>query len=140
LIIPAIDNSILVEPLNKFMVSALLNLHNTKEIEKAYKEAKNIIDSDGSINYSKITPSEIFTGDIISLPNFERFVSKNPEYRGVFNDWKKMFDKSIELSSTELKAFRDSTPYYKIRNLYDFLIEIRGKIKKNIKMKLNTNR
>lgn len=127
LIIPVLGNSILVEPLSKFMEFAFLNLHNTKEIERAYIESKNIIDNDGSLNYAKITPSTIFTGDDISLPNFESFVRKNPEYNGVFNDWKKMFDKSIELSLIELNAFRDSTPYEKIKKLYDFLIKIRGK-------------
>jgi hypothetical protein len=126
LIVPVLDNSILVSPLSKFMEFALLNLHTIKEIEQAYIEAKNIIDNDGSLNYGKITPSSIFIGDDISLPNFERFVTKNPEYKGVFNDWKKMLDKSMELSSTELNAFRDSTPYEKIRNLYNFLIKIRG--------------
>lgn len=126
LIVPVLDNSILVEPLSKFMEFALLNLHTAKEIERAYIEAKNIIDNDGSLNHEKITPSTIFTGGDISLPNFEHFVSKNPEYKGVFNDWKKMFDKSMELSSTELNAFRDSTSYEEIRNLYNFLIKIRG--------------
>lgn len=127
LIIPVLDNYILVEPLSKFMEFALLNLHTSKEIEQAYIESKNIIDNDGSLNYRKITPSTIFTGDSISLPNFERFVRKNPEYKGVFNDWKKMFDKSIELSLSELNAYRNSTPYEQIRNLYDFLIKIKGK-------------
>jgi hypothetical protein len=126
LIIPALDNSILVEPLSKFMEFALFNLHSSKEIEQAYIEAQNIIEKDGSINYAKITPSSIFIGDGISLPNFERFANKNPEYKGVFNDWKKLFDKSIELSSTELNAYRDSTPYKEVRNLYNFLIQIRG--------------
>jgi hypothetical protein len=122
-----LDNSILVSPLSKFMEFALLNLHTMKEIEQAYIEAKNIIDNDGSLNYGKITPSSIFIGDDISLPNFERFVTKNPEYKGVFNDWKKMLDKSMELSSTELNAFRDSTPYLEIKKLYGFLIKIKGK-------------
>jgi hypothetical protein len=136
LIIPVLGNSILVEPLSKFMEFALLNLHSIKEIEQAYIETKNIINNDGSLNYKKIIPSTIFIGDVISLPNFERFVSKNPEYKGVFNDWKKMFDKSMELSSTELNAFRDSTPYEKIRNLYNFLIQIRDK---NFKQFVNEN-
>jgi hypothetical protein len=127
LIVPVLDNSILVSPLSKFMEFALLNLHTMKEIEQAYIEAKNIIDNDGSLNYGKITPSSIFIGDDISLPNFERFVTKNPEYKGVFNDWKKMLDKSMELSSTELNAFRDSTPYLEIKKLYGFLIKIKGK-------------
>jgi hypothetical protein len=109
------------------MEFALLNLHTTKEIEQAYIEAKNIIDNDGSLNYGKITPSSIFIGDDINLPNFERFVTKNPEYKGVFNDWKKMFDKSMELSSTELNAFRNSTPYVEIKKLYDFLIDFKRK-------------
>ena len=125
LIIPVLGNSILTEPLSKFMEFALLNLHSSKEIEQAYNEARNIIDKDGSLNYSKITPSTIFIGDGISLPNFERFVTKNTEYKGVFNDWKEMFDKSIELSSAELNAYRDSTPYEQIRKLYDFLINIK---------------
>lgn len=129
LIIPVLGNSILVEPLSKFMEFSLLNLHTTKEIEQAYIEAKNIIDDDGSLNHEKITPSTIFIGDEINLPNFERFVSKNPEYKGVFIDWKKMFDKSIELSLIELNAYRDSTPYEKIRNLYNFLVEFRSKNK-----------
>jgi hypothetical protein len=129
LIIPVLGNSILVEPLSKFMEFSLLNLHTTKEIEQAYIEAKNIIDDDGSLNHEKITPSNIFIGDEINLPNFERFVSKNPEYKGVFIDWKKMFDKSIELSLIELNAYRDSTPYEKIRNLYNFLVEFRSKNK-----------
>jgi hypothetical protein len=125
LIIPALDNSILVEPLSKWMEFAFLNLHTIKEIEQAYIKAKNIIDYDGSLNYEKITPSTIFKGDSISLPKFENFANKNPEYKGVFNDWEKMFYKYLELSSTELNAYRNSTPYEKIRNLYNFLIKIR---------------
>lgn len=127
LIVPVLGNSILTEPLSKFMEFALLNLHTIKELEQAYIEAKNIIDNDGSLNYGKITPSSIFIGDGINLPNFERFVTKNPEYKGVFNDWKKMFDKSMELSSTDLNAFRNSTPYVEIKKLYDFLIDFRRK-------------
>lgn len=137
LIIPVLGNSILVEPLSKFMEFALLHLHSIKEIEQAYIETKNIINNDGSLNYEKITPSTIFIGDDISLPNFERFVSKNPEYKGVFKDWKKMFDKSMELSSTELNAFRDSTPYEKIRNLYNFLIQINKDFKQFVNENVN---
>lgn len=125
LIIPVIGKENLTEPLSKFMEFALLNLHSSKEIEQAYKEASNIIDVDGSLNYSKITPSSIFTDDYINLPKFESFVNKNPDYKGVFNDWKKMLYKSME--EKNLNAFRDSTPYEKIRNLYNFLIKIRGK-------------
>lgn len=122
LIIPTLDKSVLIEPLSKFMEFALLNLHSIKDIEKAYRETQNIIDNEGSLNYVKITPSTIFIGDSINLPKFERFVNQNPIYKGVFNDWKKMFDKSIELSLMELNAFRNSTSYDKIKKLYDYLI------------------
>ena len=125
LIIPSLGNEVLVKPLSKFMEFALLNLHNTEEIERAYKEAKDIIDSDGSLNHSKIEASTIFDGESINLPNFENFIIENPEYKGLFNDWKKLFDKYMELSSTDLNAFRNSTPYMEIRNLYDFLIKLR---------------
>jgi len=34
-----------------------------------------------------------------------------------------MFDMELELSFKELNAFRDSTPYNKIKNVYNFLME-----------------
>jgi hypothetical protein len=132
LIIPVLGNSVLVEPLSMYMEIALLNLHSVKEIEAAFKDAQNIIDKDGSINYSKITPSTIFSGGGINLPKFERFARSNPEYAGVFNDWKKLFDKSMELSIKELNAFRNSTPYSEIRKLHDYLIKIRNNKYKNL--------
>lgn len=122
LIKPTLGNSVLTEPLSIFMEYALYNSHSIEDIEKAYAEAKNIIDNDGSIDISKITPSKIFVGDSISLPNFERFAKNNPEYLGVFNDWKKLFDKHTELLMKDLNAFRSSTPYNKIKDLYDFLL------------------
>ena len=125
LIIPVLGNEVLVGPISKFMEIALLNLHSTNEIEKAYRESKNIIDNGGSINQSKITQSGIFVGDVISLPNFEKFVENNPEYRGVFNDWKKLFDMEIELSLKNLNAFRDSIKYDNIKPLYDYLINLK---------------
>ncbi len=127
LIKPALGDSVLTTPLSKFLEFSILNLHTAKEIEKAYQEAKNIIDSDGSLNYAKITPSEIFVGGEISSPAFENFVKKNPEYKGVYKDWRKLFDTSIDLSSAELNAYRNSTPYEKIKALYDFLVQYRGK-------------
>jgi hypothetical protein len=97
-----------------------------RELSKAYAEAKNIIDDDGSLNYSKINQSTLFSGDEISLPKFKEFVQKNPDYMGVYNHWKKLFDKSIEISSMELNAYRDSTPYSEIRDLYNFLIKLKS--------------
>ena len=126
LIIPVLGNSVLTEPLNKFMEISLLHLHSTKEIEDAYRKSKNVIDSDGSLNTLKTKPSNIFVGGEINLPKFEIFVDKNPEYKGVFNDWKKLFDKYMELSTTELNAFRDSTSYKRIKKLYDFLIQFKN--------------
>jgi hypothetical protein len=128
LIIPVLDNKVLVEPLSVFMTHALIYNHTVEDINNAFKDAKNIIDSDGSLNFSKITPSTIFVGDSISLPNFERFAKKNLEYMGVFNDWKKLFDRQLNLSVQELNAYRDSTQYKEIRDLYMFLIEYKKKL------------
>lgn len=125
LIKPALGDSVLTKPLSKYMEIALLNLQSLRDINKAFLDAKNIISSDGSLDQSKIEQSKIFTGGDINLPAFERFVEDNPEYLGVFNDWKKLLDKSNELSITRLNAFRDSTPYNKIRELYDYLVNLR---------------
>lgn len=129
LIMPVLGDEVLIGPISQYLASAYLIIGSTntdinyinKELAKAHDEAKNIIDNDGSLNYSKVNPSTLLSGDKISLPKFEAFVRKNPKYKGIFNDWKKLFDKSIELSLIELNAFRDSTPYSKIKDLYDFL-------------------
>jgi hypothetical protein len=99
LIIPALGNEVLMPKLSVYEKLVLMNPSATIEsIEKGFKEAKNIIDEDGSLNQLKITQSNIFEDDYINLPNFERFVKSNPEYKNVFNDWKKLFDEDIELS------------------------------------------
>ena len=136
LIIPVLGNEILTEPLSKYMEQVFLIIGSVnddinyinKELSKEFQNAKNIIDPDGSINYNKITPSTIFTGNDINLPKFEKFVQNNPDYRGVFNDWKKLFDMHLDLSLKDLKAYRSSTPYLEIKDLYNFLINF----KKNI--------
>ena len=122
LIKPTLCNSVLTQPLSVYMQYALYNSHSIKDLNKAYLDAKNIIDSDGSIKIDKVKQSEVFIGGDISLPNFERFAKNNPEYLGVFNDWKKLFDKHTELLIKDLNAFRSSTPYNKIKDLYDFLL------------------
>lgn len=129
LIKPTLGNSVLCEPLNKFMEYALLHLHSTKEIGDAFKEAENIIDDDGSLNYSKIEPSTIFVGGDINLPKFEAFAKKNPDYKGVFDSWKKIFDKYIELSSAEFNSYRTTVDYKTLRKLYDFLLDLKKKAK-----------
>jgi tetratricopeptide (TPR) repeat protein len=126
LIKPALDNSVLTKTLSKFLEFALFNLHTKEELERAYQEAKNIIDPDGSIDYAKTTPSEIFVGGDINYPAFEYFAEKHPEYMGVFKDWKKLFFLDSELSTTDLNAYRDSTPYEKIKALHDFLVKYRN--------------
>jgi hypothetical protein len=126
LIKPTLGNEVLTEPLSIYMQYALYNNHSIEDLNKAYLDVKNIIDSDGSINVTKTTASEIFIGDDISLPNFERFAKNNPEYLGVFNDWKKLFDEHTELLIKDLNAFRSSTPYNKIKELYEFLLSYRS--------------
>jgi hypothetical protein len=127
LIIPTLGKEVMNEPLSKYMEIALMS-NDIEDIQKAYLDAKNIIEQDGSVNKLKTLPSDLFTGEGINLPAFERFVEKNPEYQGVFDDWKKLFDESMEPKS--LNAFRDSTPYNKIKYLYDFLVQYRKRINK----------
>lgn len=107
LIIPTLGNQVLSPKLSQYETMVLMNPSATIEsMEKGFQEAKNIIDEDGSLNNSKITPSNLFQDDSINLPNFERFIKSNPEYTGVFNDWKKILDEDIELSSKRTYAFR----------------------------------
>lgn len=127
LIIPVLGNEVLVEPLTEFMAHALMNLHSIKELEQAFQEAKNVIDKNGEIDSSKINKSNLFSGNDLSinLPNFERFVQKNPNFKPTFNKWKEMFDMDFELSIKQLNARRNSTPYNNIKKLYIFLMEYR---------------
>lgn len=127
LIIPVLGNEVLVEPLTEFMGLALMNLHSIKELEQAFQEAKNVIDKNGEIDSSKITKSNLFSGSEkrINLPNFERFVQKNPNFKPAFDKWKEMFDKEMDLTLKQLNAYRNSTPYNDIKKLYNFLMEYR---------------
>lgn len=123
LIKPTLGSEVLGKHLTKFQEDVIMNPNVTiEDIEKAYKSSQGVLDEDGSINQDKVTMSEYFDGDGINLPNFERFVEENPEFQGVFNDWKKLFDKNMKMSLVELNAFRNSTPIDKIRNMRDFLI------------------
>lgn len=126
LIIPVLGNRALIKPLSKFEVDALLYINDIEELNKTFTKAKDIIDKHGDIDKSKIETSDIFGRDIISLPNFERFVEENPDFKGVFEDWKKLFDRMVELSLEDLNAFRSSTTYNDIKKLYDYLIKIRN--------------
>lgn len=123
LIKPALSKEALVPALSKYMEVAFFFRHDIKELERAHREAKNIFDEEGSIDTSKIEMSEIFTGGDISLPGFEKFANENPEYKGVFNDWKKLFDEDIKLSSQETNSFNIHS-YEDLKYLYDFLLSL----------------
>jgi hypothetical protein len=130
LIIPALGNEVLSKPLSKYEEMVLMNPEATMaDIEKGFREAKNIIDADGSLNQLKIQTSDIFVGGDINIPAFERFVEKNPEYQRVYHDWKKLDDEHNKYWFKDLNAFRDTTPMADIRNLRNFLIDFRKKVK-----------
>lgn len=126
LIKPTIGNEALMPALSKFEEEVIMNPHATPEmIQKGFNDAKNIIDAEGNLDHSKIEKSNVFTGGDINLPQFERFANNNPEYMGVFEDWKKIFDENTELMIKNLHAYRDSTPIDRIRKLRDTLINIK---------------
>jgi hypothetical protein len=107
LIIPSLGNEVLIPELSIYEKQILLDPNATIEsIQKGFIDAKNIIDEDGSINQSKITPSNFIVDDEINLHAFEKFVEKNPQYKNVFNDWKKMLDEYMYLSIQKTYAFR----------------------------------
>ena len=135
LIIPALGNEVLMPKLSVYEKLVLMNPSATIEsIEKGFIEAKNIIDEDGSINQLKITQSNIFEDDYINLPNFERFVKENPEYKGVFNDWKKLFDEEIELSLKDTYAFRYPS-LEQLEKLYLELLSLQNEEESQIQFK-----
>jgi len=106
LIIPAISGDITSPALTQFEADVLMDPNATAEsIERGFRKAKNIIDKEGSIDFSKTKESDLFKGGEINLPAFERFVDKNPEYQGVFNDWEKLFTESTEALLKDLNAF-----------------------------------
>jgi hypothetical protein len=99
---------------------------STSEVEQAFMNSKNIIDSQGNIDQSKIQNSEIFRGGEINVPAFERLVKQKPELQGVYSDWKKLFDEDNNLMFKELHAFRDTLSIDKIRELRSVLIDIKN--------------
>jgi hypothetical protein len=132
LIIPALGNDILMNQLSEYEADVLLNPYATPEsLKKGFEEAKNIIDKSGNIDSRKITKSNLFQGeDIVNIANFREFVGKNPQYKGIYNDWEKLFNDTTKIDNLELHAFRSSTPIEKMRELRNFLIDLKKKIKK----------
>jgi hypothetical protein len=133
LIIPVLNADVLVPQISKYLETALLWIgtsntddeHVGRELAKAFRDAEDILDEHGSIETSKLTPSEIFAEDGISYVKFEKFVESNPEYKGVFEDWNKLFEAHLELMATEPKSLRNTLPYSSLRGLYDFLVDFR---------------
>ena len=128
LIIPVLGDDVLTKQLSFYEQQVLMDPYATLEsIEKGFQEAKNIIDDQGNIDKRKITESSIFKGGEINLPAFEKFVEKNPEYKGVFDDWKKIFDRDTELMLKETNAFSYNINIEKLKNLYNNLNDISKK-------------
>lgn len=129
LIKPSLGNDVLTPALSKFEEVVLLNPNaSIKDIEQGFKEAKNIMDKEGNINPQKTQQSKIFTGGDINLPAFERYVEEHPEFKGVFEDWKNLFDEEMEASLKELNAFRNSTRIDRIAELREFLINYKNRM------------
>lgn len=131
LIKPTLGDEVLLPALTKYQEYILLNPNlKPEDIETSFRDSKKIIDKYGNINKSKTEYSQIFKGGEISLPAFEEFARKNPEYKGVFEDWKKLFYEYIDLSSKKLNAFRDSVSIDDIIELRDFLVKNKNKFLK----------
>jgi len=110
LILPTLGDDVKNPALTKYQEMILMNpdafdSYNLKETQKALSD-KGIFNEDGSINEQKISYSKLFNEEGINLPAFEDFVEKNPEFQGVFNHWKKLFDESMNLSIQSTHAFR----------------------------------
>ena len=128
LIIPALGDDILLRKLSVYEANVLMNPNATGEdIERGFKEAKNIMDSSGNIDQSKVNQADFFLNDddVVNIAEFERYIKKNPEHKGIYDDWRKLFDDNIELMLKELHAFRSSTSIERIRELRNFLINYR---------------
>ena len=123
---PKVLSKILSKPLNKYQEFILLNRHTPESISKGLKDGENIFDKDGNIDKLKTTDSDIFKGNDISIYSFENFVENNPEYKKLYNDFKKLFDDYINTSLIDLNAYRNSTPLSDMVTLRDFLIKIKN--------------
>jgi len=129
LIKDAVDKNLFKLTLKKYELDLIMYGYNYsgKELEQELAKVKDIFDENGDIDFSKIEEITIDLGGI-NLPNFERFVKKNPEFQGVFDEWEKLFDADINSTLIELNAFRSSTPFDKIKELNMFLKNIRKKL------------
>ena len=126
LIKPVFGKHITGRALSKFEEYAISYSDATPEsIERAFQDAKNVIDSEGNIDSSKMEKSTMFPGGDINIPNFERFVVANPEYRKMFDIWHKLHEQHLHLLLTDTNAFHIIS-YKQMKRLYDFLIGFNG--------------
>lgn len=130
LIIPVFGKNITGRALTKFEEAAILYANwmgdgdTLKEIERKFEEAKNVMDSDGNIDSSKIEMSTIFTGNEVNIPNFERFIEANPEYQKSFDIWSKLHKDDLDLSLKDTNA--DGYPdYAELKKLYQYLSKLK---------------
>lgn len=131
LIIPAFGNEILCQKLSRYEEEVLMNPNATVEdLERGFKEAKQIVDQYGNIDYSKLEKGSLKVDDQVNWANFERYVEQHPEYRPSFEEWKRLMNEEAELSFRPTHAYRETTPYEKIKELRDFLIDYRNKMSK----------
>jgi len=126
LIIPVFGKHITGRALTKFEEAAIMFSEATPEsIQKAFEDAKNLIDSEGNIDSSKMEKSHIFNGNDINIPNFERFVEANPEYQKTYDIWRKLFFADSKLMMTDTKAIHIIS-YEELKRLYDFLLKFKN--------------
>lgn len=130
LIKPTLGAGVLSPALSQFEREILMSPSATiEDIERGFREAKNIMDNDGGINMSKVTPSQDFTGGDINIPAFERLVNSKPEFQGVYRDWKKLSDEQMRVCYEEnLNAFRNTTPIERIIELRTFLVNYKKQL------------
>lgn len=128
LIIPAFGNEILCGKLSEYEYNVLMNSNATiEDLERGFKEAKEIVDQYGNIDYSKINKTDrLKIDDQVNWFNFERYVEKHPEYRKAFEEWERLINEDSEIGFKSTHAYRETTPYDRIKELRDFLINYRN--------------
>lgn len=132
LIKDAVDKDLFKLTMKKYELDLIMWGYNYSpaELSSELKKVKDVFDEAGQLDYSKIEDINFDAGGIV-LSKFESFVEKNPEFKGVFDTWKKLFDENMDMTLKELNAFRSSTTFKRIKELNEFLKNIRTKI--NIK-------
>ena len=129
LIKPVFGKNITGDALTKFEEEILMDPYATIEsIERGFREAKNLIDQYGNIDSKKMEKSTFFSGGDINIPNFERFVKDNPQYKKTFDVWYKLFNEEMDLSLKNTYSHH-IIGYDQLRKLYDFLITYRKTIR-----------